>query len=263
MLAGALAGMVEHTLMFPVDTIKTRMQAYTGVGQFSPTVGTVRAVQGIVAAEGAGVLWRGITAVALSAGPAHAIYFAIYEATKRRMVDVRGGHQPLAVAACGAAATIAADAVMTPLDVVKQRMQLGRKQEGLWQVIRRVHRDQGIGAFYKGYKTTLVMNVPYTAVQFAVYESMKRGILELRGVDETGYSAGNHIIAGAVAGGCASAVTNPFDVVKTRLQTQGEEGARRYRSMTQAATSIMAEEGFPGFLRGIWPRIYFHAVRNE
>ena len=33
MLAGAIAGTLEHTLMFPVDTIKTRMQALSHPGQ--------------------------------------------------------------------------------------------------------------------------------------------------------------------------------------------------------------------------------------
>lgn len=33
MLAGAVAGILEHTLMFPVDTIKTRMQALSHPGQ--------------------------------------------------------------------------------------------------------------------------------------------------------------------------------------------------------------------------------------
>ena len=33
MLAGAVAGTLEHTLMFPIDTIKTRMQALSHPGQ--------------------------------------------------------------------------------------------------------------------------------------------------------------------------------------------------------------------------------------
>jgi solute carrier family 25 iron transporter 28/37 len=33
MLAGAVAGITEHTAMYPVDTIKTRMQALSHPGQ--------------------------------------------------------------------------------------------------------------------------------------------------------------------------------------------------------------------------------------
>lgn len=33
MVAGAIAGVTEHTAMYPVDTIKTRMQALSHPGQ--------------------------------------------------------------------------------------------------------------------------------------------------------------------------------------------------------------------------------------
>jgi len=33
MIAGSVAGIVEHTAMYPVDTIKTRMQALSHPGQ--------------------------------------------------------------------------------------------------------------------------------------------------------------------------------------------------------------------------------------
>lgn len=38
MLAGATAGMAEHTAMYPVDTIKTRMQALAHPGQQARTL---------------------------------------------------------------------------------------------------------------------------------------------------------------------------------------------------------------------------------
>ena len=38
MLAGAVAGMAEHSAMYPVDTIKTRMQALGHPGQQVPSL---------------------------------------------------------------------------------------------------------------------------------------------------------------------------------------------------------------------------------
>jgi hypothetical protein len=80
MIAGAIAGMAEHSVMYPVDTIKTRMQSYMSALDKKQSI--FRAVQSIIYHEGALRLWRGITAVLLSAGPAHAVYFATYEAAK-------------------------------------------------------------------------------------------------------------------------------------------------------------------------------------
>ncbi|KAJ2711159.1 Fe(2+) transporter, partial [Coemansia spiralis] len=69
-------------------------------------------------------LWRGVASVVLGAGPAHAVYFATYEQTKKLLT--MGGQQPsaLAAGAAGGAATVVSDALMNPFDVVKQRMQL-------------------------------------------------------------------------------------------------------------------------------------------
>ncbi len=50
-------------------------------------------------------------------GPAHAVYFATYEAVKHLMGGNRAGvHHPLAAATSGACATIASDALMNPFD---------------------------------------------------------------------------------------------------------------------------------------------------
>ena len=59
----------------------------------------------------------------LGAGPAHAAYFSVYETCKKAL---SGGKEnnPLAHAASGVFATVASDAVLTPLDMVNQRPQL-------------------------------------------------------------------------------------------------------------------------------------------
>lgn len=62
----------------------------------------------------------------MGAGPAHAVYFGVYEAVKVKLGgdNVDHTHLPLVSAAAGASATITSDALMNPFDVTKQRMQL-------------------------------------------------------------------------------------------------------------------------------------------
>jgi len=53
----------------------------------------------------------------IATGPAHAVYFATYEAVKHLMGGNKVGvHHPLAAATSGACATIASDALMNPFD---------------------------------------------------------------------------------------------------------------------------------------------------
>jgi solute carrier family 25 iron transporter 28/37 len=87
MVAGAVAGLVEHLAMFPLDTVKTRMQAVPHGGAsiaHAMNYGTMRAaVSTVLGQEGVRGLYRGVNAMALGAGPAHAFYFATYEVRPR------------------------------------------------------------------------------------------------------------------------------------------------------------------------------------
>ncbi|KAH7095160.1 hypothetical protein FB567DRAFT_430836 [Paraphoma chrysanthemicola] len=250
MLAGAFAGIAEHSVMYPVDLLKTRIQIlnpspgamYSGISNAMVTISRV---------EGFRTLWKGLSR------PAHAVYFASYEATKHALGGNEGGHEehhPLAAAASGAAATISSDALMNPFDVIKQRMQMhGSIYKSVPQCAREVFRTEGLGAFYVSYPTTLCMTVPFTALQFMAYESLSKVM------NPTGrYDPYTHCFAGGIAGGIAAGFTTPLDVIKTLLQTRGNATDTELRNVSglwQAAKIIKQREGFKGYFRGLKPRI--------
>jgi solute carrier family 25 iron transporter 28/37 len=257
MIAGASAGMGEHMVMFPVDTIKTRMQALAHPGQQLHT-SLGRAIQAVLHREGIRGLYKGVTAVALGAGPSHALYFASYEAAKQLYGGNEPGHQPIATAAAGVTATIVNDGCMTPWDVVKQRMQVSHSPySGVLQCVKETYRQEGAMAFFKSFWTTLVMNVPYTALHFATYESCKT---HFSGESEEEETLAVQLGAGGVAGGVAAAATTPLDVVKTRLQLEGVHSATRYGTIAvrPIIVRIWREEGPSALFRGWQPRVLFH-----
>eukprot|EP00250_Pteridium_aquilinum_P000766 c10928_g1_i1 orf=334-1425(+) len=260
MLAGSIAGMVEHTAMFPVDTLKTRMQMMREVrGSLHSSLG--KTFTSIIRLEGSAGLYRGIGAMALGAGPAHAVYFSVYEVFKERFGGNEAGHHPLAHGAAGVLATIASDAVFTPMDVVKQRLQLpGNTYKGVMDCIQSIMRDEGIKAFYASYRTTVVMNAPYTATHFATYEAVKASLKGLWPDKTDEEHLFVHLTAGGAAGALASVITTPLDVVKTRLQCQGVNGAEKYGSSSiwEVIRSITKKEGPGALLRGIKPRVLFY-----
>ena len=116
-----------------------------------------------------------------------------------------------------------------------------------------VYRTEGLGAFYVSYPTTLTMTVPFTAVQFTVYEQLKK-LLNPQGA----YSPSTHIVAGGLSGAVAAAVTTPLDVAKTILQTRGTSSdpeIRHCKGLFDAARIIWARDGAKGFVRGLSPRV--------
>lgn len=260
MIAGSLAGCVEHMAMFPVDTLKTRMQALSAECQTHPS-GLRQALASILRLEGLAGLYRGIGAMGLGAGPAHAIYFSIYEFCKKGLA-AGNPNNAVAHAASGVLATVASDAVFTPMDVVKQRLQLkSSPYKGVGDCARRVLLEEGVQAFYASYRTTIIMNAPFTAVHFATYEAAKRGLMEVSPEIACDEKVMVHATAGAAAGALAAVVTTPLDVVKTQLQCQGVCGCDRFSgsSIRDVFQTIMKKDGYGGLMRGWTPRMLFHA----
>ncbi|KAJ3294385.1 Fe(2+) transporter [Borealophlyctis nickersoniae] len=255
MLAGALAGISEHTVMFPLDSIKTRMQ----VLQPNPQAiysGVMNAVSRISTTEGFKALWRGVNSVIIGAGPAHALYFATYEKCKE-VFKGKGEGNFLAHGAAGACATIVSDGLMNPFDVVKQRMQVhGSTYRSVSECALSILRNEGVSAFYVSYPTTVMMTIPFQSIQFVTYEYFRKRL------NPTGkYDPKTHVVAGAMAGGVAAAVTTPLDVAKTLLQTRGvvsDSAIRHASGMVDAFKLIHQKNGWLGFTRGMQARVLSH-----
>lgn len=128
------------------------------------------------------------------------------------------------------------------------------------QAFRSVYKAEGLSAFYVSYPTTLTMTVPFTAVQFTVYEATKDAL------NPSGaYSPGTHIIAGGFAGAVAASVTTPLDVMKTLLQTRGTSTDPRIRNASgifEAGRIIWERHGAKGFARGLVPRVVTFVPSN-
>eukprot|EP01069_Polyplicarium_translucidae_P006321 Polyplicarium_translucidae@DN2942_c0_g1_i2.p1 len=242
-VAGSCAGVMEHVAMFPLDSLKTRVQA--GGGTAGAVLRAALARKG-----GARSLFRGAAAISSGCVPAHAALFSVYEFTKARFDTSR----PAIGFLCGAAATLAHDVILTPLDVVKQRLQLDGQRRTM-DCIRHVVTTEGTAALFRSVPTTLLMNLPYGALMVATNERLKKMVkleerLQADSDDRTALAL--YFLCAGVSGGLASALTTPLDVIKTKLQTQaGSVGnAVKYTGFVPSCRVVLAEEGLRGFWRG-------------
>lgn len=253
MVAGAAAGVVEHVFMFPVDTIKTRMQALqTGGPRYRHVFD---ALARIPREEGVRRLYRGFNATVAGAIPSHAVHYATYEHIRHRAGGLEPGHHPVINGMAGGMATMAHDAIVTPLDVVKQRLQVyNSSYTGVLQCIRTVFVQEGLRAFYASYPTTVAMNVPFQAVHFAAYESFK--IFATADEHEHGFM--EELTAGGAAGALAGFVSTPLDVVKTRLQTQQVPSGEKRLGTLEMVRLIARSDGARGFMRGATARVLYY-----
>jgi len=109
-IAGGTAGVVVETALYPIDTIKTRLQAARGGSKIE-----WKGLYSGLAGNLAGVL------------PASAIFVGVYEPTKRKLLETFPENlSAVAHFTAGAIGGIAASLVRVPTEVVKQRMQTGQ-----------------------------------------------------------------------------------------------------------------------------------------
>lgn len=156
MCAGGFAGVAEHVIVYPIDTLKTHVQASKG------EVSAVQAARAIVAERGAGALFRGLSVQALVCGPAHALMFAAYEQTLEaggvRAPDPSPQRVALVGLVAGGLCTFVHDSVAVPAETIKQRLQLGHYRNAL-DCFRTIVAS-GVGSLYRSLPTTLATNIP-------------------------------------------------------------------------------------------------------
>ncbi|XP_036402351.1 mitoferrin-2 isoform X1 [Megalops cyprinoides] len=260
MLAGAVAGIMEHCLMFPIDCVKTRMQSL----QPEPAAryrNVMDALWRIVRTEGIWRPMRGLNVTAVGAGPAHALYFACYETLKKKLSDVihPGANSHVANGTAGCVATLLHDAAMNPAEVVKQRMQMyNSPYRSVLDCIAAIWQKEGAGAFYRSYTTQLTMNVPFQALHFMTYEYLQEALNPHRQ-----YNPSSHVVSGALAGALAAAATTPLDVCKTLLNTQEAVALHSVNSsghisgLAHAFRTVYRLGGLPAYFKGVQARVIY------
>lgn len=203
------------------------------------------------AASGVQRLFRGIQSIFIGCIPAHALYFSSYEIIKTLSLeynvtinDALHIHAMNAnqAAIAGGVATFLHDSVMTPMDTIKQRMQLGHygSLRDAFECIvsgelgENGKRSGGEGwkGLYRSFPITLVTNIPYGMIMMGTNEWL-RGFLEralYKNDDHQKHHSEEHyeqpfhfltvLLSGMGAGTVAAVLTAPLDRIKTRLQTQ-------------------------------------------
>ena len=174
---------------------------------------------------------------------------------------------------CTATSCSVADSLCLPLDFLKVRMQLqnelmapaGAPRLGVLPMAVHIVRTEGFTAFYTGLPAAVLRQSTYGGLCFASYPILRDGLSPSASASDAPLWA--RVVAGGVAGACASALANPTDVVKVRLQADGRlqalEGTPpRYSGTGSAFVAILRQEGVGAFYRGTLPNVQRATVVN-
>eukprot|EP00624_Nannochloropsis_granulata_P007416 evm.model.NODE_7599_length_6475_cov_53.327721.1 len=219
----------------------------------------------MVARRGVRSLYTGLGVTLVGSIPAVSIYFGVYQAVKKALLQALPptlGWTLLGVAASAGMGNTVASVFRVPYEVVKQRLQAGM-YSSTGEALRTMYRTEGgLGAFFgsSGVASQIMRDVPYAIVTLLTYESLRRARAAARrkaggGKVSTPFEDS---MMGAFAGGVGSLVSNPMDVVKTRVMTQ----PGLYPTVWSAVRKLWADEGAAAFLKGTAPRLLHKVPAN-
>ncbi|RKP10536.1 tricarboxylate transporter [Thamnocephalis sphaerospora] len=269
LIAGGSAGFMEALICHPLDTIKVRMQLRAAAPGRSKlkTRGFIGVGVDIVRREGPLALYKGLGAVVSGIVPKMAIRFSSFEAYKGFLKNKETGKVSTTAtffAGLGAGITEAV-MVVTPMDVIKIRLQAQRhsmmdpldvpKYRNAAHAAYTIIKEEGPRALYKGVTLTALRQATNQAVNFTVYQEMKKQLLIWQ-PDRTELPSYQHLIIGGLSGAMGPMSNAPIDTIKTRIQraayVPGESGWTRF---TNVCSGIIKNEGYLAFYKGLTPRI--------
>ncbi|KAF2639790.1 mitochondrial carrier [Massarina eburnea CBS 473.64] len=234
LLAGAVAAFTVDLLVYPLDTLKTRFQSpdyarlYTHAATQKPTPALFRG------------LYQGVGSVIIATLPSSGAFFTTYERTKAFFTHINPATStrpdgfiptPVIHASASSFAELVSCAILTPAEVIKQNAQMvqpGSSTNATAQTLAKFRSNPL--ALWRGYTALAGRNLPFTALQFPMFEKLKELIRGHR--DAQGKTTGTIFESGMItavsagtAGTMAAVLTTPVDVVKTRVMLSAAEEA--------------------------------------
>uniref|UniRef100_A0A673TNL7 Mitochondrial S-adenosylmethionine carrier protein n=1 Tax=Suricata suricatta TaxID=37032 RepID=A0A673TNL7_SURSU len=157
LVAGGIAGVSVDLILYPLDTIKTRLQ--------SP--------QGFNKAGGFRGIYAGVPSAAIGSFPNAAAFFITYEYVKWFLhTDSSSYLMPVKHMLAASAGEVVACLIRVPSEVVKQRTQVSASSR-TFQIFSNILYQEGIHGLYRGYTSTVLREIPFSLVQFPLWESLK------------------------------------------------------------------------------------------
>ena len=274
--SSCLGSVVTTLTCTPFDVVKNFWQGSPSLNHKRAKVGTLEIVSRINKQFGLRGFWRGTTVSLSYVVPNNLVYFSIYEKGKQQ-------YQYPALAA--AQARTVAVLCFSPIEFLRTKVQacLGQRDSATAsQVIKRVLKEETFISLWRGAAATLLRDVPFSVLYFSMYElnkgwllpahvklrrfaedSSKLGILKNEEKIINFYKVfGLTLLNAAACASVATIATQPFDLVKTQLQSyERVKSVNNQRVTTVYTTSrafhaVFSEYGWRGLFNiGLTPRI--------
>jgi solute carrier family 25 protein 38 len=281
-VAGLGSGVLSAVLLQPADLLKTRVQQ-SGKSSLRESFREIWKGPNAVRS-----FWRGTLPSALRTGFGSAFYFTSLNALRQHVArsnllrtigaveQGRGSTSSslpklsnLANLTTGAIARASAGFVLMPMTVIKVRYESNLyAYRSIAGAGKDILKTEGLRGFFSGFGATAIRDAPYAGLYVLFYEQLKKRLsllaqkVPIPGKSdvrmEWSTSTSINFGSGVVAAGLATALTNPFDSIKTRIQLQ----PKQYRNIFQAGRKMIREDGFKALFDGLALRMARKAISS-
>lgn len=293
-------------MLHPITVLKTRQQVLnTAVNtavkvkgdfrQHQPSLGAT--FKDVVRSSGARGLYRGLGVVVALAIPARVVYIGVLEGSRQDLSSTLSemvlqsyagpeeAHAMLPLVStvsgglAGGLAAVSAQIFVVPMDVVSQKQMVMKAnqyaQEGSARAVARsVIQTDGWKGLFRGFGLSIFNSLPTGTVWWATYSGCQHWLQSNIWIHHTstdlatqlGQQGVTQLFSGLGAALVASSLTQPLDVVKTRLQVGSFSLSTSVPSVPASsspmtvARELLLESGPRGFFRGLGPRILHMGV---
>lgn len=248
--AGGLAGLVEHLVIYPFDTIKTNR--VTGLGKQLP----INSLLDYGKWYGTRRAWAGVNCLIPACTIAHAFQFPCIEYSQTLLEEKKLAPILPSSFWAGMIGILPHDLVMNPANVVKQRMQqYTNTQKSSIQIARELYRKQGLGIFYRSFPVQYGVGATSMGIFYLFYNDLLVKYQNSLSCSKREFLQ-NHwylswFLRNTIATSVAVVATQPLDNVVTRVNTQyggNGNGVTRWSAFT-----TLAKEG--AFFTGLTARM--------
>ena len=156
--------------------------------------------------------------------------------------------------------------IVSPFERAKILLQLQgleahKAYQGMFATIWKMYKEEGWRGWFRGNTLNCIRIVPYSAVQFAVFEKCKELLVRRNPPGQQTLTDTDRLIAGSIGGIASVAVTYPLDLVRARITVQTASLAKLNKGKLVEAPGVYEtmvnvyrnEGGLLALYRGIVP----------
>ncbi|TIA01461.1 hypothetical protein D6C82_03729 [Aureobasidium pullulans] len=247
------------------NIVKVRLQTTT---QYS---GAADAASKILKNEGAAAFYKGTLTPLIGIGACVSVQFGAFHYARRAFerqnaakTGVLESPQPLSYSqyyAAGAFAGIANTLMSSPIEHIRIRLQTqphgaARLYNGPIDCVKKLCAHEGVlKGLYRGTGVTWFREAQAYGVWFTAFEFMMNQDAKRNGIERKEIPTWKIALYGGLAGEALWLGSYPFDVIKSKMQSDGFGAEQKYKSMRDTFAQTWRGEGMRGFWRGLGPTL--------